>query len=57
MANWKVTVERPLRLVGADPNRVYKAKALKEFKATAQRGEEAPPIIKQLHKQAAARPV
>ena len=51
---WKVTVERPLRLVGADPNRVYKAKELKEFKATAPRGEEAPPIIKKIHKQGAA---
>ena len=45
-----VTVERPLRLVGADPNRIYKAKELKELKATAKRSEEAPPIIKKIHK-------
>jgi len=43
-----VTVERPLRLVGADPNRVYKAKELKELKATAESSEDAPPIIKKI---------
>jgi type I restriction enzyme M protein len=47
---WKVTVERPLRLQGADPHRIYKAKELKELKETAKRSEEAPPIIKKIHK-------
>lgn len=47
---WKVTVERPLRLVGADPNRTYKAKELKELKETAEHSESAPPIIKKIHK-------
>jgi len=51
---WKVTVERPLRLMGADPNRTYKAKALKELKETAERSEDAPPIIKKIHQQGAA---
>ncbi|HDL86017.1 MAG TPA: SAM-dependent DNA methyltransferase, partial [Candidatus Acetothermia bacterium] len=51
---WKVTVERPLRLVGADPNRVYKAKELKELKETADRSESAPPIINKIHKQGTA---
>jgi len=51
---WKVTVERPLRLVGADPNRVYKAKELKELKATAERSEDSPPIIRKIHKQGIA---
>lgn len=49
---WKVTVERPLRLVGADPNRAYKAAEIKDLKG---RGEKsfaptAPPIIKKIHK-------
>ena len=48
---WKVTVERPLRLVGANPTQVYKAKELKELKATAERSEDGPPIIKKIHKQ------
>jgi type I restriction enzyme M protein len=47
---WKVTVERPLRLAGADPNRVYKAAEIKRLKETAERSEDAPPIIKKMHK-------
>ncbi len=50
---WKVTVERPLRLAGAEPNRTYKAKELKELKETAERSEDAPPIIKKIHKKGA----
>ena len=51
---WKVTVERPLRLIGADPNRIYKAKELKELKETAKRSKDAPPIIKKIHKKGTA---
>ena len=47
---WKVTVERPLRLAGVDATRIYKAKELKELKETAERSEDAPPIIKKIHK-------
>ncbi len=47
---WKVTVERPLRLVGADSDRTYKAKELKELKESAERSEDASPIIKKIHK-------
>jgi len=47
---WKVMVERPLRLVGADPNRVYKAKELKELKEEAECAEDAPAIVKKIHK-------
>ena len=50
---WKVTVERPLRLVGAEPGRVYKTNELKQLKESSERGEEAPPIIKKIHKQSA----
>ena len=50
---WKVTVERPLRLTGADPNRIYTTKELKNLKETAQRDENAPPIIKNIHKKGA----
>ncbi|WP_424945845.1 type I restriction-modification system subunit M [Candidatus Spongiihabitans sp.] len=48
---WKVTVERPLRLVGAEPGRVYKPNELKQLKESSERSEEAPPIIKKIHKQ------
>lgn len=47
---WKVTVERPLRLAGVDPNRVYAAKEIKALKETAQRDENAPAVIKKIHK-------
>ena len=50
---WKVTVERPLRLVGADPNRAYQTKELKELRESAERSEDAPPIIKKIHKRGA----
>ena len=43
---WKVTVERPLRLAGADPERVYKPAEIRRLKAEAEKDENAPPIIK-----------
>ena len=46
----KVTVERPLRLPGADPHKVYTPKEIKALKETAARHENAPPLIKKLHK-------
>ena len=36
---WKVTVERPLRIEGADPNRVYKAAEIKRLKESGKRSE------------------
>ena len=47
---WKVTVERPLRLAGIDPDRAYAAKEIKALKETAERTESAPPVIKKIHK-------
>ena len=47
---WKVTVERPLRIEGADPDRAYKAAEIKRLKETGARSEDAPPIIKNIHK-------
>jgi len=51
---WKVTVERPLRLKGVDPSRVYAAKEIKELRASGQRASDAPPVIKKLHKKGTA---
>ena len=48
---WKVTVERPLRLEGIDPERVYTVKEIKALKEEAERAETAPPIIKRVRKQ------
>ena len=54
---WKVTVERPLRIEGADPQRVYKAAEIKELKASGKRSEDAPTIIRKIHKRGARRPI
>ena len=47
---WKATVERPLRIEGADPNRAYKAAEIKRLKEDSQRKEGAPPVIRKVHK-------
>ena len=48
---WKVTVERPLRVEGADPERAYKAAEIKQLKESGQRSGTAPPVIRKIHKQ------
>jgi type I restriction enzyme M protein len=50
---WKVTVERPLRVKGVDPERAYTPKEIKALKETAERAEEAPPVIKKIHRKGA----
>jgi len=47
---WKVIVERPLRLEGIDPERAYKAAEIKQLKESAERSEDAPPVVKKIHK-------
>src|SRR3990170_40595 len=47
---WKVTVERPLRLKGIDPNRTYSPKEIKTLKETAGRTDDAAPVINKIHK-------
>ncbi len=47
---WKVTVERPLRLKGIDPERAYTPKEIKALRETAERADDAPPVIKKIHK-------
>ena len=47
---WKVTVERPLRLVGIDADRAHTAKEIKELKASAGRSDDAPALIKKIHR-------
>ena len=47
---WKVTVERPLRIEGTDPDRSYKAAEIKQLKENGQRSDTAPPVIRKIHK-------
>ena len=47
---WKVTVERPLRIQGIDINRAYKAADIKKLKEDGERSEDAPPVIRKIHK-------
>jgi type I restriction enzyme M protein len=44
----KIVVERPLRIVGADAGRVYKAAEIKALKETGKSDEDAPAIIKKV---------
>jgi len=50
----KVTVERPLRIKGIDPERAHTAKEIKTLKDAAERDESASPVIKKVHKKGAA---
>ena len=50
---WKVSVERPLRLEGIEPGRIYTTKELKALRETGERLETAPPVIKRVHKSSA----
>ena len=43
-------MDRPLRIQGVDPNRVYRAAEIKELKETGERSEDAAPIIRKIHK-------
>jgi len=47
---WKVVVERPLRLKGIDAERVYTPKEIKSLKETNERADDAPLVIKIIHK-------
>jgi type I restriction enzyme M protein len=53
---WKVTVERPLRLKGIDPNRAYSPKEIRALKETGERDEVAPAVIKKIHRPGKADP-
>ena len=45
----KVTVERPLRIAEADPDRAYNAAGIKLLKEHGTRSETAPPVIRRIH--------
>ena len=47
---WKVTVDRPLRLLGIEANRSHAAKEIRELKVSAERSEDAPPLMKKVHR-------
>ncbi len=53
----KVTVERPLRLRGVEAGRVYTAKEIKALKETAEPDEDAPAVIRKVHRGAAPDPL
>src|SRR3954463_14766493 len=53
----KVTVDRPLRLHGVQPQRVYTSKEIKALKETAERDEDAPPVIRRVVRGGVADPL
>ncbi|MEA3410651.1 MAG: class I SAM-dependent DNA methyltransferase, partial [Pseudomonadota bacterium] len=50
----KVTVERPLRIEGVDPNRACKAAEIKKLKEGGERSEDAPAVIRKIHRKGTA---
>ncbi|MGP0058437.1 MAG: N-6 DNA methylase [Beijerinckiaceae bacterium] len=46
----KVTVERPLRARGIDPNRVYLPKEIKALKEEGRISEDGAPVVRRIHK-------
>ena len=46
---WKVTVERPLRIEGIDPEKAHTAKETRELRTNGTRSESAPPVIRKIH--------
>ncbi|MGH9633742.1 MAG: type I restriction-modification system subunit M, partial [Candidatus Angelobacter sp.] len=53
---WKVTVERPLRIAGIDPEREYSPKEIKALRVERKVEENAPPVIRKIHKPGKAKP-
>jgi type I restriction enzyme M protein len=53
---WKITVERPLRLKGIDPERVYTPKEIRELKGENGVDGDAHPVIKKIHKSGKTKP-
>ncbi len=49
---WKVTVERPLRIDGAE-KRAHKAAEIRRLKKDGTRSEDAPPVVKRIRKRGA----
>jgi type I restriction enzyme M protein len=47
---WKVTVERPLRATGIDPERAYAPKEIKALKDEGRISEHGAPVIRRIHK-------
>src|SRR4051812_20903845 len=56
---WKVTVERPLRAIGIEPDRVYTTKEIKTLKDSGRVTEDGAPVIRRIHQlgKAAADPL
>ena len=50
---WKVTVDRPLRISGVDPGRAYTPKEIKGLKETGEKADDAPPVIRKVHRRGA----
>lgn len=47
---WKVIVERPLRIKGIEPDRVYSPKEIKALKADGRVDEAGVPVLRKIHK-------
>src|SRR3954471_7161683 len=46
---WKITVERPLRAIGIEPDRAYTTKEIKALKDAGRVAEDGAPVIRRIH--------
>ena len=46
---WKVTVERPLRAIGIEPDRAYTTKEIKALKDAGRVADDGAPVIRRIH--------
>lgn len=54
---FKITVEKPLKLKGIEPNKIYSAKEIKEMISNGMVDENGSPVIKKVHKDKSANPL
>ena len=54
---WKIAVERPLRILGADPERAYSAAEIRRMKQDAAPAPDAPPVIRKIRRRAEPYPL
>jgi type I restriction enzyme M protein len=47
---WQVTIERPLRIAGIDPNRAYSPQEITTLQKEVKRDQTAPPVIRKIHR-------
>ena len=54
---WRVTVERPLRLVGSEQNHLYRINEIRELREQCETDPDAPPVLRKIHRHVSPDPL